>query len=279
MMTKVIFALLFWAGLTAPAHAFIGETGYFAGLEFVDETRIPGPAEAPLSLCHTTDDFRVLGVTLSRRVTGFALSSDGCTTVPDRIFTAEQMATAQSLGLVAQDIPPLDQGDWQRTLLSYGFWVAIALALVAVVIRRVSSLLGYDLSAPMRKKAALRVLSAMCHVGKCDGIVASAEVALIGDMMRRLTGREFTPAEIMRTADQADLNLQPADYIAFGKGLRDHEKDVMMRGVLSVAIASGRIFPAEYEFATTLAHGLGMPGEDFRRVLDLAIADMNARGT
>lgn len=277
-MMKACLALLVWFGLMTPAHAFIGASGYVAGLDFVAETRIPGPAETPLSLCHVTDDFKVLGVTLSRRITGYGLSSDGCVAVLDRLVTAEQMATAQSLGLLSADIPRLDDPDLQRSLVRYGLWAAIGLALVAVIIRRVKSLLGFDPSAPMRKKAAARVLSAMCHVGKCDGIVASAEVALIGDTVRRLTGRSFPASEIMRIADHADLNLQPADYIAFGKGLRDHEKDVMMRGVLSVAIASGRIFPAEYDFATTLAHGLGMPGEDFRRVLDLAIADMTARG-
>jgi hypothetical protein len=279
MMRKLIFALLLWVGLMAPAQAFIGETGYFDGLEFVAATRIPGPADAPLSLCHTTYDFRVLGLTLTQKITGFALSSDGCRLVSDRIFTAEQMATAQSLGLLDRDITAIDDNNMQRNLRNYGLWIAVGLALIAVMIRRLKSLLGLDPAAPLRKKAATRVLSAMCHVGKCDGVVASAEVALIGDTVQRLTGRTFTAAEIMRTVDHIDMALTPHDYIAFGTGLRDREKDVMMRGVLSIAIASGRIFPAEYQFATSLAHGLGMPGEDFRRVLDLAIADMNARGT
>lgn len=278
-MKRAFLALAVWFGLTAPAHAFMGESGYVDGLDFVAETRIPGPADTPLSLCHVTEDFMVLGLTLSRRVTNYGLSSDGCVAVLDRLLTAEQMTTAQSLGLVAADIPRLDAPDLERSLLRYGLWAAISLALVAVMIRRIKSLMGFDPSAPLRKKATTRVLSAMCHVGKCDGIVASAEVALIGDTIKRLTGRSFPASEIMRVADHVDLNLQPSDYIAFGKGLRDHEKDVMMRGVLTVAIASGRIFPAEYEFSTNLAHGLGMPGEDFRRVLDLAIADMNARGT
>lgn len=278
-MKLVFLAGLIWIGFTAPAQAFVGASGYFDGLTYLGETRIPGPAETPLALCHTTYEFRVLDVTLTRQITGFALSSDGCASVVDRLITAEQLSTAQSLGLIDSDIATLGDTKLRRKLLTYGFWAAIGLALVAVMIRRVKSLLGYDPSAPMRKKAAARVLSAMCHVGKCDGIVASAEVALIGDLIQRLTGRSYPASEIMRLADQIDLNLQPADYIAFGKGLRDREKDIMMRGVLSVAIASGRIFPAEYEFATTLAHGLGMPGEDFRRVLDLAIADMNARGT
>lgn len=146
------------------------------------------------------------------------------------------------------------------------------------MIRRIASFLGFDPEKPLRKKAAARVLSAMCHVGKCDGIIAAAEVALISDTIQRLTGRSFAPNEIMQMADQTRPNLEPQDYIAFGTGLRAEEKAVMIHGVLSIAISSGRIFPAEYVFVTTLAHGLGMHGTDFRRMLGLAIADMNARG-
>lgn len=276
-MKYVFVAALLWLGLSAPATASIGETGYVDGLQFVAPTRISGPDQTPLALCHTTRDFAVLGLALTREITGFALSSDNCTARIDRVMSADQLATAQSLDLIARDVQPLDARSWQQALRSYGLWVAICLALVAVMIRRIKSLLGLD-PAALRKKAATRILSAMCHVGKCDGIVASGEVALIRDTAERLTGWIFPSSDIMRLVDQIDLNLTAHDYIAFGDGLRDREKDVMVRGVLSIAIASGRIFPEEYRFATALAHGLGMPAAAFRRMLDLAIADMNTRG-
>ena len=276
-MKKFYVAVLLWLALTAPAQAFFGETGYFDHLELVAPTGIRGADDEPLSLCHTTYDFRVLGLALTREVTGFALSSDQCTATADRLMTNDQFAAAQSMGLIDGDLLSLDDMDWQRKLRTYGLWVAIALAMIAVMIRRMKSLLGMD-PAALRKKAATRILSAMCHVGKCDGIVAAAEVALIRDTAERLTGWIFPSSDIMRLADQIDMNLTPHDYIAFGEGLRDREKDVMMRAVLSIAIASGRIFPEEYQFVTALAHGLGMPGTDFRRVLTLAIDDMNTRG-
>lgn len=277
-MEKLLVAVLLWLAVAAPAQAFGGTTGYFNDLHLVSQTRISGPDTAPLALCHTTYEFRILGLALTSEVTGYALSSDNCTATVDRIMTADQLATAQSLGLVDADVPSLDQMDWQRKLRSYGFWLAIALALVAVMIRRIKSLLGLD-PVTMRKKAATRILSAMCHAGKCDGIVTSGEVALIRDTAERLTGWIFGASDVMRLADQIDLDLTLQDYIAFGEGLRDREKDVMMHGVLSIAIASGRIFPEEYSFVTALAHGLGMPGAAVRRALDLAIADMKMRGT
>ena len=65
------------------------------------------------------------------------------------------------------------------------------------------------------------------------------------------------------------------DYIDFGKVLRDSEKDTMMQGAFYVALSKGRVLPAEYEFITELAHGIGMPGEDFRRVMNLALNDLD----
>lgn len=146
------------------------------------------------------------------------------------------------------------------------------------MIRRIASQLGFPAAARLRKTAAVRILSAMCHVSKCDGIIAPAEVALISDTIQRLTGRSFAPAEIMQLADQTRKQLTPQDYAAFGTGLRKAEKAVMIHGVLAIAMASGRIFPAEYVFVTALAQGLGLQGADVRRLLGLAIADMNARG-
>lgn len=277
-MKKLVGAVLLSTSLAMPAQALGDTTGYFDTLDLVSMTRISGPDSSPLALCQTAREFRILSLALTSRVTGYVLSSDQCLTMADRTMSADELATAQSLGLVDADIPSLDQMNWQQQLRSYAFWAAIVLALLAVVIRRIYALQGRD-PRSMRKKAATQILSALCHAGKCDGIVTSGEVVLIRDLAEQLTGWIFSTSDILRLADQIDMNLRLQDYIAFGEGLRDREKDVMMRGVLSIAVASGRIFPDEYRFVTDLAHGLGMPGSAFRRALDLAIADMNQRGT
>lgn len=274
-MKKLVIAVLLTIASTMPALAFTSDTGQFQGLEFVAATDIPGPGDAKMDLCYVTRDFKVLGYTLTSDIRSYALSSDGCRGEPDRLFTAEQMTTAQSLNLVDPTIPVTARNSLERNIQNYGLWVAIALALIAVIIRRVKSLMGFNLRGPMRTKAAQRILSAMCHVAKCDGLVGSNELKLISRTSRRLLGRDYQPTDIIRMSDQIHLDLSPHDYIAFGKGLRDREKDIMMHAVLFIAIASGRLLPSEYEFATQLAHGLGMPGEDFRRVLNIALADLD----
>ena len=274
-MKRFLMSLLLSCCLGAPAYAFTENTGSFTGFELVSETQIPGPGGSTMSLCYQTTDFKIFGLVLTSNVEGYVLSSNGCVDGADRPFNTAQVSTAQSLGLVDPSISPEAINSLERNLRNYGLWVAVALALFAVIIRRVKSLMGFDLRAGMRKKASERVLTAMCYVGKCDGIVASNEIGLISTQASRLTRRSYQAADVIRITDQIDMNLSLQDYIDFGRGLRDSEKDIMMRGAFYVALSKGRILPSEYEFITELAHGIGMPGADFRRVMNLSLNDLD----
>lgn len=275
-MPRFLYLLLLCLGLTGPAYAQTGQSGVLPDLEFVADTEIPGPDDSKLSLCYITRDFRILGFTLASDITGYALSNDGCNTNISRLFSVEQMQTAQSLNLVDPDLPAVAKNSLERTVKNYGIWVGLALALIAVIIRRVKSLMGLDPNGRMRKKASERLLLVLCYVGKCDGMVAANEISLIGHTARRLTKRNVLAADIIRITDHLDMNLSTQDFIELGRGMRDREKDTIMRGAFYIALASGRILPAEHEFLSNLAHGIGMPGEDFRRVMNTAIADLDA---
>ncbi|PJI85359.1 hypothetical protein BC777_3360 [Yoonia maricola] len=274
-MKRFIVALLISVLASGPALAFTADSGMFTGLEYVADTEITAPSGAPLSLCHQTRDLRILGFNLSRNITGYVLAVDQCTGEAERPFSPQQMETAQSLGLIDASLPSEASNSLQRTIQNYGIWVALCLALLAVIMRRVKSLMGLDPSSPMRKKAAQRILTAMCYMAKADGIVASNEITIITKAASRLTRQNILSTDVVRIADHIDMDLTPQDFLDFGKGLRDSEKDAMMRGAFFVALSSGRIIPPEYEFLTNLAHGIGMPGEDFRRVMSLSLEDLD----
>ncbi len=274
-MKRFIAAFLTSALMSGPALAFTADSGLFSGLEYVADTKITAPNGEPLALCHQTRDLRILGYTISSDIVGYALAVDNCSGAAERPFSPQQMETAQSLNLIDRDLPSEARNSLQRTIQNYGIWVALFLALFAVILRRIKSLMGLDPSSPMRKKAKQRIVTAMCYMGKCDGVVASSEIALITQAASRLTRQEISSNEVVRISDHIDMDLTMQDYIDFGKGLRDSEKDAMMRGVFFVGLASGRIIPPEYEFLTNLAHGIGMPGEDFRRVMNLALEDLD----
>ncbi|MEJ6404958.1 TerB family tellurite resistance protein [Yoonia sp. 2307UL14-13] len=289
-MKHLLIALLMLFGMVGPVHALTLEdvrdfsiSEFYADLlvndlEFVAPTKIPSDNDGFMSLCYRTRGIQIWGYQLTADIQGYVLASDGCRGTAGaemRPFSTEQMITAQStpLNLIDPSIPAEAANDLDRNLRNYGFPIAFALILVAIIINRLRSLLSLNPNAPMRKKAANRILTALCHAAKCDGLVSSREIKLIGRTMQRMTKQNYAANEIMRISDRAKLNLSLQDYINFGKGLRDREKDMMLQGVLYITMAGDRMLPAEYEFVTSLAHGLGMPAEDFRRVLYQAFED------
>jgi len=274
-MTRFLFLLVISLFLGAPAHAFGPGTGSFEDLEFVSETSISDDSGSALALCHTTDDLRFMGFTLLSTITGYALSPDACGTQIATRLGPEDMQAAQEAGEIDSALPVFARNDVQRNLTNYGLWLAIILGLVAVIIRRVKSLLGYDLRGPLRRKTTQRIISAMCHAGQCDGIIDSREIALIRRTAQRLTRRGVRTADVVKAADRTKDRLTEQDYIDFGNGLRDGEKDVLMQAVFFIALQGNRVYPKEYQFLTDLAHGIGMPGEDFRRVMNVALSDLD----
>ncbi|SFR98834.1 TerB family tellurite resistance protein [Yoonia litorea] len=271
------FSLVFVLGLMlgAPAHAFGEDTGQFTDYEFVAPTDVATPGRPALALCYETDDLRFYGVTLLSNITGYVLATENCAGEPVRSLSPADVRAAQNAGLINPDLPAIAKNDVRRNLTNYGVWAAVILGLVAVIIRRVKALLGYDLRGPMRRKTTQRILYAMCHAGHRDGVIEGKEITLIRRTAQRLTRRSISTSQVVKAADKTGGPLGDADYIDMGRGLRDGEKDVLMRAVFYVTLASGRLLPREHEFLTRLAYGLGIPGEDFRRVMNLALSDLD----
>jgi hypothetical protein len=274
-MMRFVIPFLLVAFFSSPAHAFTADTGMFDGLEFVADTDVAGTEGRTLSLCHEIQELKILGFTVSSSVTGYALANDGCTKTAARKLSQDQLKAAQSFDLIDPTLPLVPANSFERSLQNVTIWVAISLAMIAVIIRRMKSLSGKDTRRPMRKKAADRILQVMCYVGKCDGIVAAKEISIIGETAQRLTRRPVKSSEVIHITDHISMDLTPQDFINFGKGLRDSEKEILMQGAFYVALASGRMLPAEHQFVTDLAYAIGMPGEDFRRVMNVTLLDLD----
>jgi tellurite resistance protein len=156
-----------------------------------------------------------------------------------------------------------------------GLWLLIVL-LFAFVVFALSPRLRFG---RMRRGVAQRILRVMAHVAQCDGPAAPQDIALILDTARRLTGQRLRGSDVLRLMRQLDPEMTEADYLALGLGLRDQDKEVMLQAALTIAMSSGRIYPGAYHFVIALAQGLGIPGADFRRIMQKTIAEMNQRGS
>jgi hypothetical protein len=274
-MSRFLVALFVALLLASPARAFGEGTGLFEDFEFVDRTTVAAGGESGIALCYSTNDIRFLGYTVFSDITGYALVSEACAGEVAQRLTPADMQELRDSGQISPSIPLIARNSLQRNLTNYGLWAAIILGLIAVIIRRVKSLLGYDLRGPLRRKTTQRIIKALCHAGQCDGVIDSHDIALIRKTAARLTRRALRTADIVKVADKIDARLTPQDYVALGNGLRDGEKDVMMQAVFYLTLQNGRLLPSEYEFLTGLAYGIGMPGEDFRRVMNVALGDLD----
>lgn len=274
-MMRFAIAMIASVFLGTAGQAATGGTGLFEDLEFVATTEIRTTDGRPLSLCHTTDDLRLFGITVFSNISGYALADENCTGTINRRFDTDDVRRAQIGGLINPDIPPVAKNDVERNLKNYGIWTAIILGLVAVIIRRVKSLLGLDLRGPLRKKTTRRIIAAMCHAANADGVIDSRDLRLIRKTVQRVTRRAIRASEVVNASNHVGNDLTDHDYIALGQGLRDGEKDVMMQAVFYLTLSRGKLLPAEYLFLTRLAYGIGMPGEDFRRVMNLALTDLD----
>ena len=273
-MIRFLIPFMAAAFLSSPAQAFTEDTGMFDGLQFVSATELTKPQGQALSLCHTTREFRILGYTITSNAVDYVLSSDGCAAQIDETLTAVQMEGAQSFDLIDANLPVIPENSQEQTMRNVAPWALMALAMLFIIFRRLTSLVGGG-KKPLRSKASQRILTVMCYVARSRGAVAGKEISIIGQTAKRLTQRNFKPSEIMRITDQIDMNLSMQDFIEMGQGLRDSEKDRMMRGAFYVALADGRMLPPEHEFLTNLARGIGMPGEDFRRVMNITFNDLD----
>lgn len=274
-MSRFLVALFVALLLASPTRVFAQGTGLFEDFEFVGTTTIEAAGESGSALCYSTNDIRFLGYTIFSDVTGYALVGETCEGEVARRLTPADMQQLRDSGQIDPSIPLIARNSLERNLTNYGVWAAVILGLIAVIMRRVKSLLGYDLRGPLRRKTTQRIIKALCHAGQCDGIIDSHDIALIRRTAARLTRRTLRTADVVKVADKIGNKMAPQDYIDLGSGLRDGEKDVMMQAVFYLTLQNGRLLPAEYEFLVRLAHGIGMPGEDFRRVMNLALGDLD----
>ena len=269
------------AGLAGPASAQsfyddwpLGVSQFVVeDLEFVAPTQMMDADGAPMALCYQTRGYQILGYDITNDITGYALAADDCNGQKIKDISPAEIETAQGLGFIDPSIPTVAQNSLERNLRTYGVLSVVALVLLFFISSLLRALLGLNPNAPMRKKAAGKVLNAMCLAAKCDGLVSAQESKFIAETVTRLTKHTYSENEIMRIADRVHVNLTEQDFIEFGRGLRDREKDVMLKGVLYTTMAGDRMLPIEYEFATNLAHGLGIPAEDFRRVMYDALSE------
>lgn len=276
MMTKCgLGALTALAALcfatTAEARRGGGGTAEF--MDHVAEFSGPMPDNtgAQLSLCHLVEDYHVLFVPLYYTSKGYVLAPNRCDSDSYYKLNEGGLAEAQAIGLLPADLPAEPQISLMRRVPT----VLAGLGLLALI--------GLGIRQKMNKDKRLaemgaiplvaqRVLDVACHAARVDGETSEAEVAVIADITRQLTGTAIEPERVRKMIDLSVKSPQPAHFKAFAKGLDASQNELLIRAALMVITADGKVAKAEENFLNQLASAAGITQQRFNEVLTQQMA-------
>jgi tellurite resistance protein len=205
---------------------------------------------------------------------GYALAENQCAVESFYTIDDVQLAGLKAEGLIEADIPAQPA---VKAGLAVPMWAwALILGLVGFVAMKARTkkarksgrqqLLG-DVS-----PAAMAIIDAMCHVSKADGDVSASEVREIAVAVEQMTGEAIDPSRVSEMANLAEQTLTDGDFKKFAAGRSADEKEVMMRGVLYVAVADGQLDGKEQQFVGKLAQAMKMPGDKVAALLQEVVA-------
>lgn len=232
------------------------------GLQYVSETSIEG-ANGPLSLCHRVDQKQILSVPIYTRLPGYAVSADACTGGEFRALTAQDVASLQAEGLIPASLPITPKASLQDTLVGHTGFILGGLGLLALI--------GAALRLRPRGKSrskdmlAIHSLVAMSQVAIADGRIEDGEVRNIANILTRLTGTAYAPAQVMDMLSQ--LNPSASDLAEVGQDLSDKDREIVLEAALNIAVADGDIHPNEYAVVSELAQRMRIGADQFRAAM------------
>ncbi|MEM8536552.1 MAG: TerB family tellurite resistance protein [Pseudomonadota bacterium] len=260
-LTALVGAILIM-GMATPADARRGAGAEAQSLIFVSPTEFDDNG-TPLALCHLVNTHSAIMVNFWRTLEGYALATDNCATDQYYEFSNAQLAAAQAAGMVPATIP--SEPKMSAGTVANGFWGwGLVIAVLAFAGLKARNIAGRTKQRQAMMSdatpAARAVLDVMCHAAKADGFVADSEVQMIKSAAEQMTGAQFDLQIVKQMAKLAEETLDKNGFKRLIKGRTRLEMLDMMRAVLMVAAADGRLDGKEKHFVGGLAQAMQMDG-------------------
>ncbi len=274
-----IFAIFVLTSMATTAEARRGG-GYSTNQEllFVSPTEIENDL-GPLSVCHLVKTRAIIFINVWRTLEGYALANNGCMTDAYFDLSAEELSAAQLAGAISKDVPATPKlsmaqvmnGSWGLGLIAalVGFAIFKAFKIRARRNERMSFVSG---ASPV----AQAIIDAMCHAAKADGHIAPSEIAQIKQAAEEMTGETFTNDTVAHMASIAEAKLDQSGFKRLVKSRSPAENMDIMRGVLMVVAADGRLDGKEKVFVGGLAQAMKMSGQQVAILLAEVTGQLNS---
>lgn len=268
-MRKVVPSLALALSLMSLATTAEARGRYGEDLRFVAETTIPGGST--ISLCHLVDFMDALFIPVYTSVQGYALSNDGCEGEMYRSLSTEHFLDLQSAGMIPADLPATPKQSLPNMIAGHAWIILGALGLLAKGATFIAGRRKPKAASP--DNLAIHSLVAMSQVAVADGHIDEREVQQIANILTRLTGRGYSPAQVSDLL--ARLNPSPSDIAQIGADLSEADRQIVLEAALNIAVADGEIHPSEYAVVSDLAQRMRIGADQFRGALNRISAHLH----
>lgn len=239
-------------------------------LDLVEATKIVGPSDTPMSLCHYTSKYHVFYLGFWRTSHGYALTEGSCDANRYFDITSTDFKDAQDRGLISADLPAEPRMTMGQIASGFAGLGIIALIVLFVVLSMIASARrNAARKAEMGDipKAAVQILDAMCHAAISDGSVDDSEVEQISRIALQMTGETFGAERIRGIIAKASRSPTDGEFKAFGAGLAPDQKELLAKAVFAVIAADEQLTEAERAFFGKTTQGLALDADAIGRVV------------
>lgn len=242
-------------------------------LTLIETTKIAGPNDAPMALCHYTSKYHLFYLGFWRTSHGYALTSDNCGGSAYYDITASDFETAQAEGLISADLPAKPKMSMNEIGSGFAGLGIIALIVLFFAFKMIA---GARRKAARKAemgdipKAAAQILDAMCHAAISDGSVDDSEIVQIADIAQQMTGETFGAERIRTIITKASKTPSDAEIKAFGAGLAPDQQELLVKAVYTIIAADGQVSGGEKEFFIKTAQALMISADALNRIVNEA---------
>lgn len=263
--------------LLATGYLVLGSQPAEAGLPFGRYTSLTQVAvlktgATDVLLCEARRTYHLAFIPAHRTMLPSAIAQGTCS-----VEAIATVATPEIIQMLhAQNLIPADVTHHPRLSLS-DLVIGHSLPLILLVLLAFVHL--RSLQAGQKRAARLEILGiqdpgtfafidAMCHAAIADGRASDEEIEYIQGVARDLTGLDYSDEHIRTAIDYCERLSRAAHFAQFGEDLSLGQRQMVMRGVLSVVMADGTLSRKEKAFVSNLVKGLKLSPSTVEAMLD-----------
>lgn len=270
-MFRLIATAVLALGLSSAATQANARASYGEDLRFVADTLVTDGGTA-VAVCHLVDYMDILFIPVYTTAMSYALSQDGCAGEAYAPLTNAEFSDLQVAGVIPANLPAEPSLGFAKMAWGHAWIILGVIAIFKVALMRV-------FGGKARRKAgtpdmlAIHSLVAMSQVAVADGHIDQREVQQIANILTRLTGNSYAPAQVMDLLGK--LNPSPSDLDQIGQDLSEKDRQIVLEAALNIAVADGEIHPSEYAVVSDLAMRMRIGADQFRSAMARISAHLN----